>query len=150
MECLLGVGAVVEVMAGIDAEEMALVAVVRILVFPVVEPLLEVAFLTDFVGVKADEGGVELGDEGGPGDGGEPGDRIAGHTTGTAGHTAIIAGHTTGIAEYKGGVAGIGEAFANHGDVGKATEAGAPVIAVRGDEGVLGRSGRGGDERADG
>ena len=136
MECLLGVGAVVEVMAGIDAEEMALVAVVRILVFPVVEPLLEVAFLTDFVGVKAGEGGVELGDEGGPGDGGEPGDRIA--------------GHTTGIAEYKGGVAGIGEAFANHGDVGKATEAGAPVIAVGGDEGVLGRGGRGGDERADG
>lgn len=143
MECLLGVGAVVEVMAGIDAEEMALVAVVRILVFPVVEPLLEVAFLTDLVGEKAGDGGVELGDEGGPGDGGEPGDRIAGHTTGTA-------GHTTGTAEHKGGVAGIGEAFANHGDVGKATEAGAPVIAVGGDEGVLGRGGRGGDERADG
>ena len=94
--------------------------------------------------MKAGEGGVELGDEGGPGD------RIAGHTTGTAEYTTGTAGHTTGIAEYKGGVAGIGEAFANHGDVGKATEAGAPVIAVGGDEGVLGRSGRGGDERADG
>ena len=133
---LLGVCAIVKVMARVDAEEVTLMTMVRILVFPVIEPLLEVAFLADFVGVKAGEGGVELGDEG------EPGDRIAGHTTGTA-------GHTTGTAEYKGGVAGIGEAFANHGDVGKAAEAGAPVIAVGGDERVLGRSGRGGDERAD-
>ena len=44
----------------------------------------------------------------------------------------------------------LGDLFGGLADVGKATEAGAPVIAVGGDEGVLGRSGRGGDERADG
>ena len=56
MDGLTAVDAVVEAMAGIDAEEVALVTVVGVFVVPVVEPLLKVAFLTYLIWLQACQG----------------------------------------------------------------------------------------------
>ena len=133
MDIRLSVHAIVKSMAGIDAEEVTLVSVVRVFVFPVVEPLLEVAFLANLVGVQARQGGVDLGDK--VAEHAESGEDVSGSDR-----------RGCGSGEDDGGIAGIAETFTNHGDVGKTTETGAAMIAVWGDEGVLGRGGWGGDE----
>ena len=124
VDSLLGVRTVVEMMARVDAKEVALMTMVWILVLPIIEPLLQVALMPNLIRMQTGEGGIDLGDE--------------------------IAEHTAGITECKGSIAGIAEAFANHGDVGKATETGAPVIAIGGDKRVFRRGGWGGDEIVDG
>ena len=50
---LLGVCAIVKVMARVDAEEVTLMTMVGVLVVPVVEPLLQVAFMPNLIWMQA-------------------------------------------------------------------------------------------------
>ena len=49
MNSLLRIHPISDVVTWIDTKEVALVAMVRIFVLPIVEPLLKISFLTDFV-----------------------------------------------------------------------------------------------------
>ena len=60
VDSLLGVRAVVEVMARVDAEEVTLMTMVGVLVVPVVEPLLQVALMSNLIWMQAGKGGVEV------------------------------------------------------------------------------------------
>ena len=113
---LLAVHAIVEVMTRIDAKQVALMTMVRILILPVIEPLLQVALMANLIGMQTSKGLVNLSNEG------------------------LVE------SQHLGGSACVTQAFANHGDIGKATKAGASVIAVGGNERVLGRGGWCGDE----
>ena len=51
MDGFLRVHTIVNVMSWINAKEMALVAMVRVFIFPIVEPFLQIAFLSYLVGL---------------------------------------------------------------------------------------------------
>ena len=53
MNGLLRIHAIVETMTRIDAEEVTLMTVMWVFIFPVVEPLLQITFFANFVRMQA-------------------------------------------------------------------------------------------------
>ena len=110
----VGRGRYREVMTRIEAEQMRLMAVLRILILPVVIPLLQVAVGSHAIGQKAGQRPLHL-------------------------LLEVLVGLQRG-----GGLGGVHQAFARHGQVGRTAVGGGAHIAVGRHELILGRSaGRG-------
>ena len=106
---LLRIHAVINVVSGIDAEEMALVPMVRILILPVVEPLLQIALLSYLIRLQPCKGLFSLR------------------------HKLRV------FLQDESGIPSIRQTFTNHGQVGKSTITRAAMIALVRHEHILGR-----------
>ena len=109
MQILYAVHAVGKTMTGINTEEVTLMTVIRVFVVPVVEPFLEIALLTYLIWLQTRERLVYLSHE-------------------------ILIG-----SQLAGSIAGIGQAFTNHREVGRAAIESASMITLWCHIVVLGR-----------
>ena len=116
MNILHAIHTVSKAMTRIDAEEVTLVAVVWVFIIPIIEPLLQIPFLTYFIRLQARESLVGFGNK------------------------VIIQ------AQHKGRITGISKAFANHRQIGRATIKAASVIILWRDIVILGRGTGGSDK----